>query len=134
MAYEQLKQSSLNHSLSDLIGDVADLVQKEFRLAKAEISAKLTIKIQGIAWIVAAGVMGLIAAMLTVQALVFGIASFGIAMHWSCLIVAALFAAAGALAFFKGRSDASEDLTPTRTLQQITRDISTTTMTTKGSH
>jgi hypothetical protein len=133
MAHEQLKQSSLNHSLSDLIGDIADLVQKEFRLAKAEISAKLSIKIQGIAWLAAAAVMGLIAAVLVVQALVFGIASLGVAMHWSCLIVAAGFAAAGALAFYKGRADANEDLMPTRTLQHITRDMTTTGMTTKGS-
>lgn len=132
MAHEQLKQSSLNHSLSDLIGDIADLVQKEFRLAKAEISAKLSIKMQGIAWLAAAAIMGLIAAVLVVQALVFGIASLGIAMHWSCLIVAAIFAAAGALAFYKGRADANEDLIPTRTLQHITRDM-TTGMTTKGS-
>jgi uncharacterized membrane protein YgcG len=132
MSYEQLKQSSLNHSLSDLFGDIADLVQKEFRLAKAEIAHKLTVKIQGIAWLVAAGFMGLIAALLVVQAIVFGIASLGIAMHWSCLIVAAAFAAIGAAAFFKGRTDASEDLTPTRTLQNITRDM-TTASTTRGS-
>lgn len=134
MAHEQVKQTSLNQSLSDLIGDIADLVQKEFRLAKAEIVNKLTIKVQGIAWIAAAGAMGLIAAILAVQALVFAIASFGIAMHWSCLIVAALFAAFGVLAFLKGRANASADLMPSRTLEHITRDMATTGITSKRSH
>jgi putative superfamily III holin-X len=57
---------------------------------------------------------------------VFGIASFGLALHWSCLIVAAVLGAGAAAAFFRGRANAQEELTPTRTINQIKQDIATT--------
>jgi hypothetical protein len=126
MAYEALKNSTLPRAISDVVADVADLFQKEMRLARAEIAAKLATKLQAGIWISAAGVLGLMALFLLLQAAVFGIASFGIATHWSCLIVAALVGAAGAFAYYKGRADAREELTPTRTLEQIKRDITTT--------
>jgi hypothetical protein len=74
---------------------------------------------------VVAGALGMVAALLLVEAAVFAIASFGIALHWSCLIVAALFAAAAAGAFFQGRSQAQDELLPTRTARQISQDIRT---------
>jgi hypothetical protein len=126
MAHEQLKNATLPRALSDVVADLADLVQKEMRLARAEISAKLSTKLQAGVWMSVAGVLGVVAALLVIQALVFGIASFGIAMHWSCLIVAGVLAATGAAAFFKGRADAQEDMTPTRTIHQIQQDIRTT--------
>jgi hypothetical protein len=112
--------------VSDVVADLADLFQKEMRLAKAELSEKISTKIQAGVWMAAAGMLGLIAGLLVVQALVFGIASFGIAMHWSCLIVAAVFGAGAAFAFLRGRADAREDMTPTRTITQIKRDIAQT--------
>ena len=51
------------------------------------------------------------------------VATFGFAMHWSCLIVATVLAAVGAAAFAKGRADAAEDLTPNRTIHQVKQDI-----------
>jgi hypothetical protein len=125
MAHEQLKTSALPRALSDVVADLADLFQKEMRLARAEISAKISSKLQAGIWMSVAGVLGLVAALLLVQALVFGIASFGIALHWSCLIVAGVMAAGGALAFLKGRADAQEDMTPTVTIRQIKQDITT---------
>jgi hypothetical protein len=126
MAHEQLKNSTLPRALSDVVADLADLVQKELRLARAELSENLFAKFRAGIWMSTAGVLGLIAAFLAVQALVFGIASFGIAMHWSCLIVAAVMAGAGALAYYRGRMDAQKEITPTRSLHQIKQDISTT--------
>ena len=124
---ETLKDSRLTQTLSDVVGSLADLFQKEMRLARAEISEKIATKLQGAAWMAAAGVLGLIAALLLVQALVFGIASFfGIALHWSCLIVAALFAGAAGAAFLGGRAQVQEELTPSRTINQIKQDIATT--------
>ena len=73
----------------------------------------------------ATAVLGLIAILLAVQAVVFGVASFGIAMHWAYLVVAAVFAILGLLTFFKWRAVADEDLMPTRTFTNIKRDIST---------
>ena len=126
MAYEQLKSSTLTRSLSDVIADLSDLFQKEMRLARAEISAKISTKLQAGVWVGAAGLLGLIALLVLIEALVFGIASFGLALHWSCLIVAAVLGAGAAAAFFRGRANAQEELTPTRTINQITQDIATT--------
>jgi putative superfamily III holin-X len=125
MAYERVKNAALPHAVSDVVADVADLFRKEVRLARAEISAKIGTKLQAGIWMSAAVVLGLIAGLLVVQAIVFGIANTGIALHWSCLIVAAVLAAVAGLSYAKGRADAEEDLTPTRTLQQVKRDIST---------
>jgi hypothetical protein len=126
MTHEPLRDSTLARTVSDVVADFADLFQKEIRLAKAEISEKISTKIQAGVWMAVAGVLGLFVAFLVVQAAVFFVASFGIAMHWSCLIVAAVFAAAAAGAFLKGRADAREELTPTRTINQIKQDIATT--------
>jgi uncharacterized membrane protein YqjE len=126
MAYEQLKSSTLTRSLSDVIADLSDLFQKEMRLARAELAAKISTKLEAGMWMGAAGLLGLIALLVLVEALVFGIASFGIALHWSCLIVAVVFAAGAAAAFFRGRANAQEELAPTRTMNQIKQDIAVT--------
>lgn len=125
MAYERLKNTTLPHVLSEIVADVADLFQNELRLAKAEISEKITTRLTAGIWTSAAAVLALMAVFILLQALIFAIASAGIAMHWSCLIVAAGLAVIAAAAFFKGRADAQEDLTPDRTVRQIKRDIST---------
>jgi hypothetical protein len=125
MAPNHLEDTVLTRAFSDAVGDLADLVQKELRLARAEIGEKISTKLLATAWISAAAALGLITLILVVQALVFGIASYGIAMHWSCLIVAGIFACSAALAFFKGRANAAEDMTPTRSLRNIKRDIAT---------
>jgi len=125
MAYEQLKNSALPRAVSDVIGDLADLFQKEMRLARAELLSNLSVKLRAGAWMSIAGILGLIMLLLVVEAAVFGIAAFGIALHWSCLIVAAVLGIAVALFYAKGRSDAEKELMPTRTIQQIQRDIAT---------
>jgi len=123
MALERLKDAALPHVVSSVVADLADLFQKEMRLARAELSAKITSKIQAGVWMSVAGVLGLIAVLLVVQAAVFAIASYGIALHWASLIVAAVAAVLALIFFFKGRSDAKEELAPTRTINQVKRDI-----------
>ena len=125
MALDRLKDGSLPDALSSVVGDLADLFQKEMRLARAELSAKLATKLQAGVWMSAAGVLGLVAALLVVQAAVFGIASYGIALHWASLSVAGAVAVLAAAFFLKGRSDAKEELAPTRTINQVKRDIAT---------
>ena len=118
-----LKNQALPRALSDVVADLADLFQKELRLAKAELSEKLSIKAWAGVWMAAAAFFALVAVTLVVQAAVFAVATFGFAMHWSCLIVATVLAAVGAAAFAKGRADAAEDLTPNRTIHQVKQDI-----------
>jgi len=122
---EHVKNSALPRALADVAGDLADLVQKELRLAKAEVAEKLDAKFRAVVWMGLAGAVGLMAVFLLLQALVFGLTTFGIAMHWSCLIVAAGLAIIGAAAYAKGASDAKQELTPTRTLRQVKQDIAT---------
>jgi hypothetical protein len=125
MTYEHLKDSALPRALSNVVGDLADLLQKEMRLARAELSDKLSLKIRGGIWIVCAGVFALIGGLLVIEAIVFAIVSFGIAPHWSCLIVAAGCAIAGGLAYAAGRSAMEVELTPSRTINQIQKDVTT---------
>jgi len=125
MALERIKDAALPHIISDVATDLVDLFQKEMRLARAEVSDKITTKLQAGIWMSAAGVLGLFAGALVVQAVVLAIASYGIALHWSCVIVAGVLAAIAAMLFSKGRSDAKEELAPTRTIHQVKQDIAT---------
>jgi hypothetical protein len=125
MAYDTLRNTGLVRALGDVLADLSDLVQKEIRLAKAEVTEKINSKLHASIWMVTAGVIGLIAALLVIQGIVFAIASAGLALHWSCLLVAAVLAVVAAGAFFYGRSSAEEELLPARTVKQVTQDIKT---------
>jgi hypothetical protein len=122
---EHLKNSALPRAVTDVIGDLADLVQKELRLARTEVSEKLAAKLRAGVWLAVAGVFALMAAVFVLEGIVFGLTTLGIALHWACLIVAAGLAIIGAAAYAKGMADAKEELTPTRTLHQIKRDVAT---------
>ena len=117
----------LPHAFSDVLSDFADLAQKELRLARAELSSKLSIKLRAGIWMATAAGLALVVVVLLAQALVLWIAAtFAIAVHLSCLIVALCVAAGAALAYHQGRDDAQEELTPSRTMHQVERDIMTT--------
>src|SRR4051794_4319351 len=113
---DHLKNSALPRALSEVIGDFADLMQKEIRLARTEVSEKISTKLRAGVWLSATAIFGLIALLLVVEALVFGIAALGIAMHWSCLIVAAVMAAIAGAAFLLGKSDAEASIAPNRSI------------------
>jgi membrane protein implicated in regulation of membrane protease activity len=123
MTGDRLRESALPRLVSDVVSDVTDLLQKEIRLARAEISSRLSLKVRGGIWMVVAGLLGLVVFLLLVEAAVFGIASAGIAMHWSAVIVAAVLAALAAVAYAMGRRAVVEELAPKRTIQQVKQDI-----------
>jgi hypothetical protein len=125
MAHDRLLNAGLTRALTDLLADLADLVRKEIQLAKAEVTEKIASGLRASVWMVAAAVFGLIAALLMVEGAVFAIASFGLALHWSCLLVAVVLAAGAAAAFYHARSLVEEDFLSTRTAKQITQDIKT---------
>jgi hypothetical protein len=126
MTTDRLKNSTLPRAFSDVVADIADLFQKELQLARAELSDKLTIKLRAGVWMSAAAAFALLAAGLVVQALVLWIATFGIAIHLSCLVVAVLMAVVATLTYRLGRADAHEELTLRRTIHQLKEDIITT--------
>jgi uncharacterized membrane protein YqjE len=124
MQHDRLKQLAFPQAVFELGANAADLIQKEIRLAREEISSNLAIKARATAWILAAGLLALFAALLIVQALVMGIASYGVAVHWACLIVAAVLLLLAALFFLKGRAGIATEILPARTMHQIKRAIS----------
>ena len=116
--------SSVPNAFSQVVTDIADLMQKEMRLARAELSEKLSISIRAGVWMSVATVLAIASGFLIVQASVLGLsAATGIALHWSCLLVAAVLAAAAGAGFTKGRADVPDQLTPERAINQVKQDI-----------
>ncbi len=120
---ERLKNTVMVGTLSDVVEDLADLFQKEVRLAKAELSEKVSAKLRAGLWMSVTGALAVCAALVLIEAAIFAIASYGLALHWSCLIVAAALSIAAAGAYAIGRTDARTSVTPTRTLHQVRRDV-----------
>ena len=123
MVGDQLKTSTAASALGDVLGDLSDLVQKEMRLAEAEFSANLSAKLEGGVWWAAAGGLAGIAFLLVMQAAVFAIASYGVPIHWSCLVAAGGVSLVAVLAYLVGRQDANVALMPRRTIHQIQQDV-----------
>lgn len=125
MTHEAIRNSTLTRTLADVIADFSELVQKEIRLARAEVTEKVTNVVQTSVWMMAAALLALLAISLVIEAAVFALASLGLALHWSCLIVAAVLAVCAAAAFAFGRSAAPEPLVPAKSIRQISEDIRT---------
>ena len=126
MARERLKQSSLPETFSQVLGDLADLFRKELRLARAELSSNASAKLRGGIWFGLAGVFGLASLALVLGALVAWITSLDVSLHVAFLIVAAGVGLLAVAAYFAGQKDAQAELTPSRTITQVKRDIEIT--------
>jgi|SRR5690349_18252007 cytochrome c biogenesis protein CcdA len=118
MAHESVRDSGLVRAATDLFADLSDLIQKEIRLARAEIVHRLTLTVRGGVWMAVAGVIGFLAVIFVLEGIVFAIASAGLAVHWACFIVAAALLAIAAGAFISGRSQAEAEFAP-RTSRQL---------------
>ena len=126
MAAERLRDSMLLNAFSNVLSDFADLFQKELQLAKAEFASKLTTKLRGGVWIIAASALLLLAGAIFSEALAIWITTFGIALHVACLMVAVALLLLALVAFVAGRGDVTEDLMPSRSIHHIREDIRTT--------
>jgi hypothetical protein len=122
MAHDTLRDTALVRAITDLLADLSDLVQKELRLARAELTHKLTVRLQTSIWLAIAGLLALVAALLIAEGAVLALANAGLALHWSCFLVAGILAAA-ALSFYYGRAGSAEDLTPTRSARQFNKAV-----------
>ena len=125
MADESLWETRLIRTVTDLGADLADLVQKELRLARTEILQKLTLGLQAGAWFAIAAALGFFAVVLILEAVVFGIAAAGVPLWGSCLLVAFVLSVVAAVAFYYARRQSSQDMTPVRSARQFTRAIGT---------
>ena len=114
---------SMPEAFSRVVSDLADLIQKEMRLAKAEIANKITLGVRAGVWMLVAAALGIIALLLVIEACVFGLsAATGLALHWSSLIIAAALSLIAAASFAKGKAD-TPSLAPDRAVHQVKRDI-----------
>ena len=110
---------------SDAIARAVDLVQIEIRLARAEISEKLAQWKVGAGLVLAAAVFGSAALLLILQALVVGLVEAGLSASLATLLVAGLSLAIAAICFTTGRKKLDvENVTPERTIHQVSRDTS----------
>jgi hypothetical protein len=125
MAREQFSQASLPAAFSEVLGDLAELFQKELRLARAEFSSNVSAKFRGAVWLGLAILLGLSAFALLLGAFVVWITTFEVSLHIAFLIVAAVVVILTALAYFIGRNEIQADLIPSRTLSQVKHDIET---------
>lgn len=125
MPFDGIRNSALVRTLTDVLEALPELFRKEVRLAQTEFSEKIRDGVKASAWIIVAGFLALISFFVLIEAAIFGIASLGLAIHWSCLIVAAVIGAAAAGAFFYGRSAMPNTLVPARSAREINEDIRT---------
>ena len=127
MARDDPRDASLIGAATDVLSAFSDLLRKELRLAQAEISQKLSQRLRALVWMVVAAILGLLAVLLVAEAAVFALASAGLALHWSCLLVAAILAALAAMAFYAGQGGPSGDLSPARTVRQFNEAVKSAT-------
>ena len=125
MPFDGVRNSVLVRTLADVLDDLPDLLQKEVRLAQAEFTEKIRDGAQASVWMMVAGLLGFVTFFILIEAAIFAIASLGLALHWSCLIVAAVIGGCSAAAFFYGRSTMPNTLVPTRSVSQVNEDIRT---------
>ena len=125
MPHDRLANSDFLRTLSDVLGDFSELLQKEIRLARAELSQMLAAKLQASGWAIAAVVAALLAAILIVETAVFALVALGFKPPWACLSVAVILSVGAALAFLQARRLAQNGLGAPHVLGQVTQDIHT---------
>jgi Putative Actinobacterial Holin-X, holin superfamily III len=125
MPFDGIRNAALIRTVADLLEELPDLMQKEVRLAQAEFTEKIKDAVQASAWMTVAGMLGLVTFVVLSEAAIFAIASRGLALHWSCLIIAAVIGAGAAATFLYGRSTMPSTLVPTRSVSQVSEDIRT---------
>jgi hypothetical protein len=122
---DDLRNSSLSRTLSDFLADLADLIQKEIRLARAEVLEKIGARFQAVVWMAGAGVLALLTVLLVLEGFVFSLIGWGLSPYLSCFVVAAALAVLALILFSYGRSLLAEGLLPSRTARQLSQDVKT---------
>ena len=123
--FDDLRNSRLSRTFGDFLTDLADLVQKEIRLARAEVSEKIGARLQAVVWMGAASVLALVTLLFVLEGIVFALIAWGLSPYLSCLVVAAVLAALTLILFSYGRFLLAEDLLPSRTARQLNQDLKT---------
>lgn len=115
----------LGSLLSDLMGDLAELVSKEIQLAKAEASEKVSQLGHGVAALAAGALVAFAGLLVLLDAAVYGLAAaLEDAPLWlSPLIVGVVVLGVGVALLLRGRSSVRPDnLAPKRTVESLRQD------------
>jgi uncharacterized membrane protein YqjE len=108
---------------SDAVGQAANLVQLEFRLARTELVERVKVMGAGAALALAGAVFAAAGLVLLLQALVIALVAAGMPAVYATLIVAVGCIVVAAILVAIGRKQLSADqLAPERTLDQLARD------------
>jgi hypothetical protein len=109
--------------VSDAVSQAADLIQLEFRLARAELAEKAVELKAGLALIVAGVVLLTATLFLLLQTAVVVLVEAGLSPPLATLLVAAACALVGIILISNGRKHLEpEALAPKRTMNELTRD------------
>jgi len=110
-------------AVGDTIARATDLIQIEFRLAKAELSEKAVKAGAGLSLILVGAVLATAALFLFLQAIVLGLVRLGLSPLAATVVVAIVTMGIGIAFAVTGRKQLSADaLVPDRTLNDIKRD------------
>ncbi|MFZ5780925.1 MAG: phage holin family protein [Pseudomonadota bacterium] len=105
------------------VSQSADLVQAEFRLARAEVSEKLTALRVGLVLMVAGTIFLVVALGMLLQAAASALVAAGMSPPMAILLVAGGAGVVGLALFFAGQKKLSADeLVPDRTMDSLSRD------------
>jgi len=109
----------------DLLTETSTLIRKESELARAEISEKVDQAIRGVGLMVAGAVLLIPALVVLLGAAVFAMIDAGIDTRFAALAVGGIALVIGiALAWGGARSMRTERLVPSRTIENVQRDVS----------
>ncbi|AWI82870.1 hypothetical protein CEW88_03840 [Alloyangia pacifica] len=119
--------------VSNIIGHVTTLVRKEMELARAELGENLNGAMTAVGVIVAGVVFTLVGLNVIAAALVAALTAAGVHPFWSAVIVGGV-ALIAALIMIKGGMSKlkASSLAPTRTTENVRRDVSAIRETTNG--
>ncbi len=110
-----LRHSALSRAVGDVLQDVSDLVHKELRFARAELTSNLNTVVWRIASIAIAAVFALVALLVLAEAAIFALVDQGMSAPLACLLVGAAAIVIAVIA----------SVSPSRTIEHVSADIRT---------
>ena len=123
MIQEPLRRPGVVTLTTMAFAQTADLLQAEFRLARAELSEKMSAFKAGLIMVLIGAIVLIVALGMLLQALVAALIEAGISAPVALLLVAGGAAAGGLVLFLIGQKRMNPaELTPDRTLTSLSRD------------
>ncbi|WP_017572419.1 phage holin family protein [Nocardiopsis halotolerans] len=120
--HETGEDRSLSELVGEVTGDLQTLFRQEVALAKAEVREEAVKAGKASGLLGGAALAGYLTVLMLSLAAVFGLAEL-IGLGWSALVVAVLWAIAGAVLFVMGRNRMREvSPTPERTIETLKED------------